>query len=73
MSFTSVIRTSRNILKTLRDFASERKIDPKSLEFELLSYETLISRSGDDGYEVLDKTHILCEDELLDPLFSIVQ
>ena len=73
MSFTPVIRTSRNILKTLRDFASERKIDPKSLEFELLSYETLISRSGDDGYEVLDKTHILCEDELLDPLFSIVQ
>lgn len=73
MSFTPVTRVSRNVVKTLRDFAFERKIELGSLEFQLLSYETLIKRSGETIYEVLEKTQPLCEDELLDPLLEIIQ
>jgi hypothetical protein len=73
MSFTPVTRVSRNVTKSLRDFAYERKIELGSLDFQLIAYETLIKRSGENVYEVLDKTEILCEDELLDPLLEIIQ
>ncbi len=49
MSFTPVTRISRNVLKTLNDFAQERRVDPKLLDFDLLSYETLIKRGTDDA------------------------
>lgn len=73
MSFTPVTRVSRNVAKTLRDFAWERKLELSSLEFQLISYETLVTRSGDEHYEVLGKTQMPSQEELLDPLFVIVQ
>ena len=73
MSFTPVIRTSKSVLKTIYEFAKERKLDPKDLEFELLSYETLVKNSIDEEYRVLQPAQILCEDELLDPMISIIQ
>jgi hypothetical protein len=73
MSFTPVVRVSRNVLKTINEFAQERELDPKLLDFELLSYETLMRSSTDEEYKVLESSQILCEDFLLDPLVSIVQ
>lgn len=73
MSFTAVVRVSRNVLKTINEFARESELDPKTLDFELLSYETLIKESMDEEYKVLESSQILCEDILLDPLVSIVQ
>ncbi len=73
MSFTPVTRISRNVLKTLNDFAQERRVDPKLLDFDLLSYETLIKRGTDDAYRAIGLSEILCEDLMLDPLFCIIQ
>ncbi len=73
MSFTPVVRVSRNVFKTLNEFAQERGLETKLLDFELLSYETLLKSSEDDVYKVLEATQILCEDLLIDPLVSIIQ
>ena len=73
MGFMPVMRTTRNILQTLQDFSNERKISSTLLEFEILAYETFILRPENQTYEKLDRDQILCEDELLDPLISIIQ
>ena len=73
MNVTPVALSSRNVAKTLLEFAQERGIDPRSLEFELLSYETLIQTSGDDEYKVMQQGKIIGQEELLNPSISFAQ
>ena len=66
MSFTPVVRTSNSIPKTLMEFAKDRDIDIKYLDFELLSFETLIKRGDAPEYEVVQDISALTQKELFD-------
>ncbi len=65
MTFTPVVRTSNSIPKSLQEFAKERKIDPKLLDFELLSFETLIKRKDVDEFEVVQDIKTITKEDLL--------
>lgn len=65
MTFTPVVRTSNSIPKSLQEFAKERKIDPKLLDFELLSFETLIRRKDVDEFEVVQDIKTITKGDLL--------
>lgn len=73
MNFTPVVRTSNSIPRSLLEFSKDRKIDVKLLDFELISYETLIKRDEDSEYTVLENTQELSQDDLLDNSTQLIQ
>lgn len=73
MTFTPVVRTSHSIPKSLMEFSKERKIDVRLLDFELISYETLIRREHDDEYSVVEDAKEITQDDLKNQYTSIIQ
>ena len=73
MSFTPVVRTSHSIVKSLLEFAKDRKIDVRTLDFELLSFETLMKREIDLEYKVIKETKHLSKDDFLNSSTLFVQ
>jgi hypothetical protein len=73
MNFTPVVRTSKSIPKSLLEFSIDRKIDTKLLDFELLSFETLMKKQSFDEYKLIEDPKTLSKDDLLDPSTSIIQ
>jgi len=67
MSFTPVVRTSVSIPKTLLGFAKERKIDVKTIDFELISFQTLMKREEDLEYVVVEDTKSIIKEDYLTP------
>ncbi len=73
MNFTPVIRTSHSIPHSLLEFAKERKLATKSIDFELLSFSTLLQREGEKSYELISDPSVITLEELHNPLTSIKQ
>ena len=73
MNFTPVVRTSNSIPRSLLEFSKERKIDVKLLDFELISFETLIKRELDPEYTVVEDPSSISQEDLLDNSFTIIQ
>ena len=73
MTFTPVVRTSNSIPKSLQEFSKERKIDIKLLDFELLSFETLIRRKDSAEFEQVEDPKTITQDDLLCEETQIIQ
>ena len=73
MSFTPVVRTSVSIPKTLLGFAKERKIDVKTIDFELISFQTLMKREKDLEYRVIEDTKSITKEDYLTPTTILLQ
>ena len=73
MSFTPVVRTSVSITKSLLGFAKERKIDVKTLDFELIDFETLMKKEDDLEYETVEETQTITKEDFLNPTTIILQ
>ncbi len=73
MTFTPVIRTSNSIVKTLLEFAKERTIDVKLLDFELISYETLMKKESDEEYKIIKDSQEITKDDLNNSTTIIIQ
>jgi len=73
MSFTPVVRTSVSIVKSLLGFAKERKIDVKTIDFELITYDTLIKREKDLEYEKVEDTKTITKEDFLTPSTVLLQ
>ena len=70
MSFSTVERTSSSIPKSLLEFSKEKSIDIKLLDFELISYETLLKKSDDTIHQVTEDISLA---QLSDPTLEIIQ
>ena len=73
MSFTPVVRNSVSIVKSLHEFAKDRKVDVKTLDFELLSFQTLMKREKDLEYQVIENTEDITKDEYLSETTILLQ
>lgn len=73
MSFTPVTRLSRSVVKTLLEFSKDRNKPTKFLDFELISYETLIKRPKDDEYRVVEDKHSITPDDIKNEETIILQ
>ena len=73
MTFTPVVRTSHSIPKSLLEFAKERKIESKLLDFELLSFETLIRRKDCDDFEIVEDIQTISQEDLLEEETTLIQ
>lgn len=73
MKFTPVVRTSNSIAKSLLEFSKDRKIDVKLLDFELISYQTLMKRDKDTEYLIIENTQEISQDDLLDNSTYLIQ
>ena len=73
MSFTPVVRNSVSIVKSLLEFAKDRKVDVKTLDYELISFKTLMKREKDLEYETIEDTHTLTKKDFLTPLTVLLQ
>ncbi|MEF3191389.1 MAG: hypothetical protein K6347_02385, partial [Campylobacterales bacterium] len=64
-----------NVLASLGQFAKERRIDPKQIDFDIVSVITFIQQGNDEPVEVKDDEFSKLEDItlLLDPKISIKQ
>ncbi len=73
MSFTPVVRNSISIVKSLLEFAKDRKVDVKSLDFELISFQTLIKREKDLEFVLVEDTKTITREEYLDSATTLLQ
>ena len=73
MIFTPVVRNSNSIAKSLLEFSKDRNIPTKLLDFELISYETLIKREHDTEYKVIQKESEISREDLLNDETHIIQ
>ena len=73
MSFTPVVRNSVSIVKSLLEFAKDRKIDVKSLDFELISFQTLMKREKDLEFVLVEDSKTITKEEYLDAQTLLLQ
>ncbi len=73
MSFTPVVRNSVSIVKSLLEFAKDRKLDVKSLDFELISFQTLMKREKDLEFVLVEDTKTITQEEYLDNATTLLQ
>ena len=66
MSFTPVVRNSVSIVKSLLEFAKDRKVDVKSLDFELISFQTLMKREKDLEFVLVEESKTITKEEYLE-------
>jgi ethanolamine utilization protein EutQ (cupin superfamily) len=57
--FTPIIKTSTNVMEDLALAASSRGIPVESVDFDLLSYETLYKGSEDDEWQPMESCNLL--------------
>ena len=70
MSFRTAERTSSSIPKCLLEFSKEKNIDVKLLDFELVSYETILEKSDGTSHIIMDEISFA---QLTDPNLEIKQ
>lgn len=70
MLFTSVEKKSHSVAKSLLDFSNEKKIASSQLDFELLSFDTLVKTTKEKEYKIVEE---VSESEMIDPSIEIVQ
>lgn len=73
MSFTPVVRDSNSIVKSLLEFSKDRKLDVKTLDFELISHQTLMKREEDLEYMLIEDTKSITKADYLNPTTIFVQ
>lgn len=73
MLFTPVVRTATSVPRTLLEFSKERKINIKLIDFELISFETLIKYDSDLEYEIVEDTKNISQEDLLNDALEIRQ
>lgn len=73
MSFTPVTRLSHSIAKTLLEFSKDRDIDVKLLDFELITYQTLMKRPDDDEYLIVEDMTSITKADIANEETSIIQ
>ena len=73
MLFTPVVRTSNSIPRSLLQFAKEKKIDVKLLDFELVEHQTLLKRPTDDEYHVVNDITTVTTDDMKNSATIILQ
>ena len=70
MLFRTVERTSSSISECLLEFSKERHIDIKLLDFELISYETLLKKSNNTIHKITQDISLA---QLQDSSLEIIQ
>lgn len=73
MSFTPVVRSSNSIVKSLIEFAKDRKVDTKVLDFELISYNTLLKKESDEAYTTVDNPKDITLEDKKNPTTIMIQ
>jgi hypothetical protein len=73
MYFTPVVRNVKSVVKSLLEFSKERSINVKTLDFQLISHETLIKKEKDLKYTLLEDKSILTKETLLNPQTTLLQ
>jgi len=73
MSFTPVVRNANSVVKALIEFSKDRKMDVKSLDFELLSFETLLKNENDTEYKIITNKDEISQESFLNPTTIIIQ
>ncbi|MFT5661334.1 MAG: hypothetical protein ACI9TV_001980 [Sulfurimonas sp.] len=73
MSFELINVTSESISKSLIEFARNNKINPKQLDFELISFKTLLKREKDIELSILEDTDAITEDDIKNVNTTIFQ
>ena len=73
MKFTPVMRKSNLVAKAILQFAREKKIDAKLLDFELISYQTFFKIEDETQYTLVEDIKTLTKQDFENPKIHIAQ
>ncbi len=73
MSFTAVVRTSHSIPKALLEFSRQKDIDIKLLDFELITYDTLLKTEDEEEYQNIENANNISLEDKRNPKTQILQ
>ena len=73
MSFTPISITSMSIPKSLMEFAHNNKINPKFVDFEIISFQTFLKREHDTDFITVDDISCITENDIKNLNTTITQ
>lgn len=73
MTFTPVTRAANSIPKALLEFSKDRAIDVKLIDFELISFETLMKREGEEEYTIIEDVKSISKNDVKSEKVTFIQ
>jgi len=73
MTFTPVTRMANSIPRALLEFSKDRSIDVKLIDFELISFETLLKRDDEKEYTIIEDGNRISKEDFLNDRVTLIQ